>query len=34
MKSPEYRRRLVGQIYTLALIGTAAWMAAAVIATH
>lgn len=34
MTKPEYRRRLIGQIYTWAVIGAAAWAAAFAIATH
>ena len=34
MSRHEYRRRLVGQIYTWFLIGLAAWAAAAAVATH
>ena len=34
MSRAEYRRRLIGAIYTWALIGAGVWGAAAVIATH
>lgn len=34
MSRAEYRRRLIGDIYTWFLIGAGFWTAAAVIATH